>query len=743
MQETFAAHAGRLLKNIWPGPLRDRRPSEPAGSSSYRRIHRPNPANRRLEWLLWGFLLWVFAIFGRLVWLQIMHHDELLKLAQQQQQKTVEIQAVRGTIFDRTGQPLAKTLPAESICVNPSKIPDVGVASELLARLLDMDRHKLYERIATARRRSSGFLWVKRKVTSEEANRVRSLKLDWVDFREETRRYYPRGSMASHMVGSTGMVDDVSDDKEHGTAGIEAAFDEDLSGRPGAALVYTDVRQNPYDSVVSREPQAGTDITLTIDPNLQFVAERELDKAMQSSGAKTGSIVALNPNTGELLAVANAPRFDPNLPPNPHEPAMARSDLAISTPYEPGSVFKIVTLAAALETTKMTPQTVVFCYNGTFKLRGRVIHDTHSYGSLSMADVLAKSSNIGAIQFGLAVGEKTLYEYVRKFGFGSKTGIDLPGESSGLVRRVKDWGPSSIGSVSMGHEISTTALQLALAGAVVANGGMLVKPQIVLSRHKPGSEVEAIPREAPQRAIKPETAILLRQMMEGVVLNGTGKAAILKGWTSAGKTGSAQIYDLKLHTYTHTYNSSFLGFAPVANPQIVIAVTLNSTANGSAGFGGAVAAPVFREVATSALRMLDVPKDLPESLLPGNKELPAADPRGSRTVSSVTPPPVQVGASLSPLSAGDAPRLAANLRVPAESQEGSSLDRRPFSSAPQMYSGAKIPDFRGMTLRAVLEESAAQGLPVEISGDGIARSQDPPPGGRLPLNGSVLVQFGR
>ena len=699
-----------------------------------------NPTNRRFEWLLWVLLIWVFAIFGRLVWLQVLHHDELLRMAQQQQRKTVQIQAARGTIFDRTGQPLAKSLPAESICVNPVKIPDIGVAAELLGRVLNMDRRKLYDKMAAARRHSSGFLWVKRKVSTEEASSVRSLKLDWVEFREDSRRFYPRGSMASHMVGSVGMVDDgaPSDDKEHGTSGVEASLEEDLSGRPGSALVYTDVRQNAYDSVISREPQRGADITLTIDPNLQFFAERELDKAMASSGAKTGSIVALDPYTGQLLAVANAPRFDPNLPPSASEPSMARSDLAISTPYEPGSVFKIITLAAALETTKLTPQSVVFCYNGTFKFHGRVIHDTHSYGALTMADVLAKSSNIGAIQFGLAVGEKNLYDYVRRFGFGAKTGIELPGESGGVLRPLKDWGPGSIGSISFGHEISTTALQLALAGAVVANGGMLVKPQILLARQAPGAEMEQIPREPPTRVIKPETAILMRQMMEGVVLHGTGKEAILKGYTSAGKTGSAQIFDPKTKTYTHFYNSSFVGFAPVANPQIVVAVTLNATSNGTQGYGGVVAAPVFREVATAALRMLDVPKDLPDSLLN------SAGAAGSRAVSSVTPPPVQVGVASPITSAGDAPKLAANLTIPGGSPDSSPLDRRPFlAPPPPAVSGPKVADFRGMTLRAVLEEAAEQGIPVEVSGEGIARAQDPPAGSKLPPNGQVKVQFGR
>jgi membrane peptidoglycan carboxypeptidase len=238
--------------------------------------------------------------------------------------------------------------------------------------------------------------------------------------------------------------------------------------------------------------------------------------------------------------------------------------------------------------------------------------------------------------------------------------------------------------------------------------------------------------------IKPETAILMRQMMEGVVLHGTGKEAILKGYTSAGKTGSAQIFDLKTKTYTHFYNSSFVGFAPVANPQIVVAVTLNATSNGTQGYGGVVAAPVFREVATAALRMLDVPKDLPDSLLN------SAGAAGSRSVSSVTPPPVQVGVASPITSGGDAPRLAANLTIPGASNDSSLLDRRPFlAPPPSSAAGPKVADFRGMTLRAVLEEAAEQGLPVEVSGEGIARAQDPPPGSKLPPNGQVRVQFGR
>jgi cell division protein FtsI (penicillin-binding protein 3) len=471
--------------------------------------------------------------------------------------------------------------------------------------------------------------------------------------------------------------------------------------------------------------------------------------------------------------MANYPTYDPNVTLKPGESAAARSNLAITTPFEPGSVFKVITLSAALETTPLTPDSIINCGFGTLKIFGRVIHDApgEHFGSLSMADVLAHSSNIGAINIGLKVGEHNMYDYVRRFGIGQKTGVELPGESAGMLRRLQSWEPGSVASVSMGHEVGATSMQLALVGATVANGGLKVKPRLVLAEQVPGSAEERMPQEKPVRVIAPETAIKMRQMMEGVVLHGTGKAAILKGYTSGGKTGSAQIFDFKTQTYTHSYNASFLGFAPVANPQIVIAVTLIGTTSGTAGFGGSTAAPVFHDVAMSALRMLDVPKDLPDSSMPvltssdrhsvneaptaglntppvlfaatshssGRVTTPAADalsistraraaekqfePARSEAVtpSSVTQPPAQGGASAS-----------ANV---------ASEDRRPFLGVRPGRS--RVPDFRGMPLRTVLEESAATGLPIEVEGDGLARNQDPPPGSVLPSGARVRVQFAR
>jgi cell division protein FtsI (penicillin-binding protein 3) len=700
-------------------------------------------STRRLRWLLWTILLWVGAIFARLTMLQVFRHDDLLRQAQQQQQKMQEIQSVRGTIFDRTGQPLAKTLPAESICVNPLKIPDPEVAAEILSRVLDLDSKVLYTRITQAKARKNGFLWIKRKVSAEEAARARSLPFEWLEFRSEMRRFYPHGQLAAHVLGSTGIVDP-DETLEHGNAGIEMSFDDELSGRPGLARVYQDVRQNAYDSVISRQPEPGTNLTLTIDPNLQYDAERTLEAAAIKSGAKSGTVVALNPYTGDILAMASYPSYDPNSTQGSkdgtgtREVEGARSNLAVTTPFEPGSVFKVITLSAALETTNLTPETMINCGNGTINLFGRIIHDHNSFSSLSMADVLAHSSNIGAINIGLKVGDKKLYEYVRKFGFGRKTGIELPGESAGMLRRLSQWEPSSIGSVAMGHEVGATSIQLALAGAVIANGGMRVTPRLILARQKPGGPIEHTVAEKPERIIQPETAIKMRQMMEGVVLRGTGKGlANLRGYTSGGKTGSAQIYDFKAKAYTHHYNASFVGFAPVSNPQIVIAVTLIGTSGGSAGYGGPVAAPVFRQVATSGLRMLDVPKDLPET----NTRIAAADKPDNNDLAI---------AGLSKAAPLDLSDFASSGRVSEHSpapvgrpQPASSVPPPPVSRASASALGPKIPDLRGLTLRAVLEESAATGLPVEVQGEGMARAQDPPPGGVLAPGTRIRVQFTR
>jgi cell division protein FtsI (penicillin-binding protein 3) len=460
----------------------------------------------------------------------------------------------------------------------------------------------------------------------------------------------------------------------------------------------------------------------------------------------------MNPYTGDVLALANYPTYDPNDPPSSAEAENAREDLAVMAPFEPGSVFKTVTLSAALETQKVRPDTLINCGNGVFNLFGRIIHDAGRHGILTAQEVFEKSSNIGAIQIGMKVGDRTMYEYVRKFGFGRKTGIELPGESSGTVRRVENWTKTSIGSVAMGHEISTTSIQLAVAAAAIANGGMLVKPRLVLASQKPGEAAELFAPEPPRRVLKPETAIQMRQFMEGVVLRGTGRnLANLRGYTSGGKTGTAQVYDFKARAYTHRYNASFVGFAPVPNPQIVIAVTMNNTSGGTAGYGGPVAAPVFRDVAMTALRILEVPKDLPDTDLRAKAAAPKPEPNQAAdlAIAGVGEPPADVLDARN--DTARMPAVSSNIPsppVPAESAANataSDADRRHFLQTAEV-AGPKVPSFRGMTLRQVLEEVSADGLQVEVGGAvkiGLVREQDPPAGASLPPGKRIRVQFAK
>jgi cell division protein FtsI (penicillin-binding protein 3) len=676
-------------------------------------------ATRRVHMLVRVAFVWAALIAARLIQLQVVQHSRYAELARDQQQKLEEIKAPRGAILDRYGQRLAMSLPAESVVVDPVRVPNLSVAAEVLANILNLNSRELLANLKAAVDNRRGFLWVKRKITPQEAKRLRDLNLEWIEFRTESQRYYPNRSLAAHVIGSVDFAED-------GNGGIEQSFNQELQGHAGQMLVTEDVQKRGFASSIQQQPLPGQDVRLTIDSRIQSVAEQELAKMVAQHHAKSGSLVALDPRSGDILAMANVPTFDPNEPPK-HGDMAARENLAVAAPFEPGSVYKVITLSSALETTNLRPESMINCGNGSINLFGRIIHDHSRYAALSMADVLARSSNIGAINIGLQVGDRNLYEYIRRFGFGKKTGIPLPGESSGMVRPLRTWQKNSIGSVAMGHEIGVTALQLAQACAVIASGGFLVKPRLRLD----------VPVAPPVRVLRPETAITMRGMMEGVVLKpyGTGhRYARLLGYTSAGKTGTAQIYDNRMHQYTHLYNASFMGFAPVTNPRIVIVVTINGT-EGTAGYGGPTSAPVFREVAAAGLRVMDVPKDLPE-MLPseGGEQADENDVAIADVGSSIPHPLVQADDAV---AADDRPAASANnalgQRVLLARNENLQQDLR----------SPRVPDFQGRSVRSVIEQAAALGIPVEFTGTGVARAQVPRPGAVLPSGSWVRVQFGR
>ena len=681
---------------------------------------------RRLIWLAGIVLLWGGAVFAKLVVLQVLHHQDYVKKARARQEEMVQLRAQRGAILDRTGHPLALSVPTEAVSVDPRNMPSLGFDSDLLARELHLPAAELFERIKAAKDEHRGFFLIKRGLTPQEANDVRSLKLDWIHVDGGSERHYPNKQLASHLLGGV-------DFEGKGNGGVEKAFDNDLRGVPGNADILTDVHHHGIFELVSNQARAGAGMTLTIDERLQFVAEREIAAAVKEQGAVSGSVVAMNPYDGGILALASYPPFDPNNPPeNPQEIA-ARSNHAVSVPYEPGSCFKVITLSAALETTNLRPNSMINCHGGilTGLPGGRVIHDSHAgMGLVPMSEVLAHSSNVGAIEIGRAVGREKLYDYVKRFGFGDRTGIPLPGESKGRVRPLAMWGSTSLESVSMGQEVSVTTLQLARAVSVVANGGLLVKPRLIA---KLGDRTT--PVEPPVRAIKPETAITMRQMMEGVVLVGTGKGTRLDGYTSGGKTGTAQIFDFATRRYTHTYNGSFMGFAPVTNPAVVVVVTLNGT-HGIEGFGGSAAGPVFKAVTTEALRILDVPKDLPDAV-PAKTGI--AQNQKDQSVDDV---------SIADLGSGQPNILEdSDEDQPAAAPRGYAFvgplgpgAQPPASTAP---AAGTVPNFKGMTLRAVLTEAAAKGLPIQPDGTGVARVQTPPPGAVLHRGERIRVQFAR
>ena len=715
---------------------------------------------RRLLWLAGIVLVWGGAIFGKLVALQVVHHQEYVKKARARQEEVVQLRAQRGAIFDRTGHPLALSVPTEAVTVDPRNVPSLGFDSDLLARELHLSSAELYEHIKAAHDERRGFFLIKRGLTPQEAEDVRNLKADWIHVDDGSDRHYPNNVLASHLLGGV-------DFEGKGNGGIEKALDSDLHGAPGQADILTDVHHHGIFELVSTQARAGVPVTITIDERLQFVAEREIAAAVKDHGAVSGSVVVMNPYNGEVLALASYPTFDPNIPPTTQQEVEARSNHAVSVPFEPGSCFKVITLAAALETTRLRPETPINCHGGVLSglPGGRVIHDSHAPPStfLPMSMVLALSSNVGAIEIGRTVGRENLYDYVRRFGFGQKTGVTLPGEAKGNVRTLPQWGSTSLESVSMGQEVSVTTLQLARAVSVVANGGLLVKPRLVL---KMGDRT--MPTEQPVRAIKPETAITMRQMMEGVMLVGTGKTVRLDGYTSGGKTGTAQIFDFATRHYTHTYNGSFMGFAPVTNPAVVVVVTVNGT-HGIEGFGASAAGPVFKVVATEALRVLDVPKDLPDDVpsktqiaqkQPGQKDalddVSIADlgsgrpniledgddeePGAPNTQAFVGPVAPQALGAI-PQALGAIPQALGAIPQAAGAipQAGAAA---PVAGTPSPVAGT-VPNFKGMSLRAVLTEAAAKGLPVQPNGTGTARVQSPPPGAVLHQGERIRVLFAR
>jgi len=547
-------------------------------------------------------LLWMTAVFGRLGYLQLVRHSTYLTRAQRQQQRTIEITPKRGAIYDRNMHPLAMSVPVESAFAVPNELGEnKAMAARLLAGVLGIPRDVLMARFESG----GSFVWVLRKLPPDKAEAVRALNLKGVYLQAENQRYYPKRELAAHVLGFVDL-------DEKGLGGIEYALDNLIRGKSEKIVVMADARQRWFDGGAAQKDQ-GADVVLTIDEKIQYIAERELAAAIAKTHALAGTVIVQNPTNGAILALANWPKFNPNSPNDVR--AESRMDRAVSAIYEPGSTFKLITLAAAFDQNLTNPDEVFDCENGSVIVAGHRIHDHKPFKLLTVSEILAKSSDVGAIKIAIRLGAPKFYEYIRAFGFGQQTGVELPGESRGLLKKIENWSGVSIGSISMGQEVGVTPMQLVTAISVIANGGMLYKPHVLaemrrndqlLSLTGPLAPVE------PKEIIRPETAATLRRLMEGVILNGTGPLARLDGWTAAGKTGSAQKIDPATGRYSRTQLiASFTGFSPINDPAVTILVSLDSPVGQHEG--GQVAAPVFKRIAEQVLSYLNVPRDVPLS----------------------------------------------------------------------------------------------------------------------------------
>lgn len=626
--------------------------------------------------LLALFVSALLALTGRLVYLQILRHDELARLAERQHSKTITLRPKRGPILDRTGEALAVSSQAESLYALPARIADAPGVARRLAPLLQEAPAEVEKRLRAER----SFVWLKRKLPPPTAAAIRSLGEPGLGFVEESLRLYPNRELAAHVLGFEGV-------DGRGLEGVERAWDGHLAGEPGLALVERDGlgREVSGAPTVLKPATPGRGVVLTLDRTIQYLAEREIEAAWRRTAARSATAIVLDPRTGEVLALAVRPTFNPNN----FAAATAEEwrNRAITDPFEPGSTFKVILAAAALEERLVRPTDRFYGEEGTITVAGTVIHDWKRYGWLTFAEVLRHSSNVGAVKVGLVLGQDRFHRYITSFGFGSLTGVGLPGESRGQLRPPERWSGRSLATLSIGQEVSVTALQLVAAFGAIAAAGRLLQPQIVRALlDAEGREERGFEPRVIRQVITPETARTLTRILGEVVAEGTGRRAAIPGYPVAGKTGTAQKIDPATRRYSRAPGIlSFVGFAPADDPRVAMLVLLDEPRNEK--WGSEAAAPVFAALGREVLRYLGVP------------------PRDV--------PPVQIVLSL---ESGTAVPVAA---LP------------PVAAAPALAEDAltpRMPDLVGKSLRGALATLAAHETEVEVVGRGVVVAQQPAAG---------------
>ena len=650
-------------------------------------------------------LVWTFAVVARLGYLQLFRYREFLERANRQQERIIEVSPMRGPIYDRNGRELAMSIPVDSCFADPAEITDPEMVAHLLSHILGTPADEIQQKLAESR----SFVWIARKITPEQAARIEALNLRGIYFQKENKRFYPEHGLAAAVLGYV-------DVDEHGLGGIEYSLDKEIRGRPGRLLVLADARRQWLDQ--SEVPSdAGDTVVLTIDQTIQYIAEKALADGIERTHAKGGSVVVQDPNTGQLLAVANWPTFDPN---DAHAyPPEDFIDRVVSSAYEPGSIMKTILFSAAIQEGVVQPTELVDCQMGSIVIAGTLIHDHKPYGLLSVEQVLVNSSDVGSIKIAMRLGAPKYYQYIRSFGLGQLTGIDLPGENHGLLRPLDEWTATSVGYIAIGQEISVTPVQMISAESAIADGGTLRKPQII-RQVLSGGQLVMQGNPDPRRVIDEGTAATVRNIMQQVILVGTGKGfAQPVGYTAGGKTGTAQKIDPATGRYSRTeYNASFTGFAPINNPVVTILVNLDSPVGEHDG--GPTAGPVFKEIAEQVLAYLNVPHDAPEMPALEKASLKTKPRPASRNVASRA----KRGAS-----AGEPLETAASAQ--------------PVSSTVAIAEGqaVTVPRLIGQGVRGVIEGCSRLGLMPVLIGDGVAVDQSPDAGTKVLPGTRVIVHF--
>ncbi|HKC95334.1 MAG TPA: penicillin-binding protein 2 [Nitrospira sp.] len=556
------------------------------------------PSRSRRYLLLLLLLVGFGIILFRLVTLQVLQAAELTARADRQHQKSVTLEGARGTVTDRHGKVLAMNMEVPSIFGVPTSLDSPTNAARSLSPVLRIRRDEIEKKL----RQDKHFVWLARKVEPEQGQRLEQLSIDGIGMVMEGRRFYPKGPLLAHVLGFVGM-------DGLGLEGLERRYEVQLHGEKRVTILQRDALGRTVFPKGLREqvPAPGRALTLTIDEVIQYIAEKELEEAVNNAHAKAGTIIVIEPRSGAILALAVSPRFDPNTVAS--LTADRWRNRALTDTYEPGSTMKVVVAAAALEEKVMMPGSMVFGENGRMTIANTTIHDHEKLGWMTFAQMIQKSSNIGAAKTGMLLGEQRMYRYLQAFGFGQRTDVDLPGEVGGLLKSPREWGRRSLASISMGQEVGVTPLQMVSAVSAIANDGVLMKPYVVSEvRDQKGQLLKNILPHVRRRVVSPDTARTLTTILEGVVTNGTGMKAAISGYRVAGKTGTAQKVDPRTGTYSSSLSvGSFVGFVPADAPRLAMIIVIDEP-QGEA-WGGVVAAPVFRRVGEQVLTYLGVSRD--------------------------------------------------------------------------------------------------------------------------------------